>query len=303
MNDNEEKVDLKTSILSRIEGEKVCPRSRWAFRSHEAGIWLLWVGSVVIGSLAVAVSLFVLSYRQYALYEATHENFYTFVIEALPYLWIILFGVMAFVAVYNLRHTKHGYRYPVWQILGSSLVVSLAGGAALQFFGFGYAIDHELGEQMTMYSSQEKLERRAWQVPEEGRLLGRRVEETIESTQLVFEDVSGGRWVMDSVELPPRDIELLESNELVRVLGKNIDEKLKLFHLCGVFPWTAKPDIKLQQLSYERERFVEHARQHLRNIEERMEFEVDGDEPGNTEDDESVCDNIPAFKRIELKRS
>jgi hypothetical protein len=91
-------------------------------------VWFLWFFSVLFGALAVAVTLYVLMNHQYALYEATHNNLFTFIIEVLPFLWLFIFGLMTLVAIYNLRHTSRGYRYPVSVILASSLLLSLAGG-------------------------------------------------------------------------------------------------------------------------------------------------------------------------------
>jgi hypothetical protein len=150
MDDQPNKESCRESVMNRIVGEHISPHSKLFFQSREFAVWSLWVTSIVIGALAVAVTSFVLTHHEYALYEATHDNFLTFFIGALPYLWIITFGIMAFVAVYNLRHTKHGYRYPVWQIFLSSFVLSIAGGSVLQVFGMGYSVDHMLGRQMPM---------------------------------------------------------------------------------------------------------------------------------------------------------
>ncbi len=84
----------KDRVMSRIECEGICPRSKTFFKTRECGVWALWGASVIVGALSVAVTLFVIAYRQYALYEATHENFLTFIVEALPYLWITVFALM-----------------------------------------------------------------------------------------------------------------------------------------------------------------------------------------------------------------
>ena len=127
----------KDKVFSRIQGEAISPRSKLVFQSREFAVWALWTLSIVVGAFSVAVVGFVLTHHEYALYEATHENFATFIVEALPYMWILTFGLMAAVAIFNLRHTKHGYRYPLWQVFGSSVVLSLVGGGVLHVFGFG----------------------------------------------------------------------------------------------------------------------------------------------------------------------
>ncbi len=88
-NASESTSSLKQTVLARIDQENVCPRGRWLFHSRECVVWTLWLVTVLVGALAVAVSLFVIAQRQYALYEATHDNFLTFLVTVLPYLWII----------------------------------------------------------------------------------------------------------------------------------------------------------------------------------------------------------------------
>lgn len=295
---NEQKPNLKNAIFERILDEKVNPKPRWIFRSHEAMVWVLWAVSVLIGALAIAVSMFVISHGQYALFEATHENFVTFMMEALPYVWFVTFGTMAFAAVYNLRHTKRGYRYPVWQILASSVVLSFAGGSALQFFGFGYWVDHELGEQMPMYASQEKVDLKIWQAPEDGRLIGRVLEKNLETDDFIFEDTTGTYWAINREELPERDARLLESNKTVRVLGRVVDEDAMLFHLCGVFPWMNGPEVNSKLLGEERNMFIQNAKEHLQRLEERIESREEAQLEQSVIDTESICANIPAVKRI-----
>jgi heme/copper-type cytochrome/quinol oxidase subunit 2 len=262
---------LKQTVFERIEAEHVCPRSRLYFQSRECLVWTLWLMSVVVGSLAIAVSVFVVSHNQYALYEATHENFLTFLVDILPYLWLIVFGVMVLVAVYNLRHTKRGYRYPVPYILASSVVLSFAGGSALQFFGLGYTIDSMLGERMGMYTSLEKHEERVWQAPTNGRLLGRQVFVTVRPTStVVFADTTGQRWRLNVTELMERDRSLLSTEKRVRVLGTIVNDEVKIFHACGVFPWLMGQNVTLSQMSKEREAFLEMLYEQKRLAKERV---------------------------------
>ena len=44
--------------MHRIEGEGIFPRPRSFYTRHEVMVWGLWVVSIIIGALAVAVMLF-----------------------------------------------------------------------------------------------------------------------------------------------------------------------------------------------------------------------------------------------------
>lgn len=301
------KKPLKEVLFACIEEGKVCPRSRWVYFCQECIVWTAWVISILIGSLAVAISLFVVTHNQYALYEATHENFLTFVVEVMPYLWLIAFGVMVYIAVFNLRHTKRGYRYSITMILSSSLVLSFAGGSALHYFGLGYRIDNILGYQMPMYMSQNKLEQKMWQAPAEGRLVGRQVAKTIANNPIIiFEDMEGNRWQMNISELSEHDMNHMSSGKTVRLLGKSINPELKIFHACGAFPWMVNGETTLGQMSKERQVFIDQVYAHMKKEEERLallEKNTNESAPFSTSSQVySVCANIAAVRRMPVHR-
>lgn len=297
-------VSCKDKVMSRIECEGICPRSKTFFKTRECAVWALWAVSVVVGALAVAVTLFVIAHRQYALYEATHDNFLTFMVEALPYLWIVMFALMVGVAVYNLRHTKGGYRYPLWQIFGSSMVLSLAGGATLHVFGFGYFIDHELGEQMRMYTSQEKMEMRMWQNPEDGRLLGKVSAVPLPSEApgvVTFTDVSGKDWKVDVSDLAPHELDLLTKEENVRLIGVMTEGDM-LFHSCGAFPWLLDKPAKREDLEAARVAFEDKLHSYEERLEEKMPqlrgIDDENEEKEKNVEDDSLCANSMPVKRM-----
>lgn len=287
----------KKGVMSRIECGEVCPRSKTFFQTQECAVWLLWAISVVVGALAVAVTFFVFTHRQYALYEATHDTFFTFMVDVLPLLWIFVFGAMVLVAVYNLRHTKKGYKYPLWQIFGSSMVLSLAGGAALHLLGLGYTTDHMLGQKMGMYNSQDKIEQKMWQDPEEGRLLGR-FEGPLPppSTMMLFKDVSGDEWQVNVSDLSPDEQVIIGGQDTVRLLGKITDEGNMIFHSCGAFPWMLDREMSREDMRASREAFSMKV-ESFRERAEHMALKAEGREDEDGEN-ESPCGEIEPVRRM-----
>lgn len=242
MNTNDQKTsysDITNRILTRIETEHITPRARAVFVLQECGVWGLWLATVIVGAVAVAVTAYVAMNAEYALYEATHENFFTFIIEVLPYIWLVLFVVMTLIASKQLRQTKHGYRYTTISILGSSIAFSLLGGCAFQYLGFGYAFDQILGQQIALYMSQEKMDLKMWQMPESGRLVGMLVppDDVVFPPReaLLFQDINGVQWSVGDSEMNPRETALLQSGGRVRLLGTSTAPGV--FHVCGIFPW------------------------------------------------------------------
>lgn len=296
---------LKDCVLSAIDREQVCVRSRWFFVCKEAFVWSLWVLSVVVGALAVAVSLFVLSHQQYALYEATHDSWVGLMVQVLPYVWLILLVVMTVVALANVRCMNRGYRYQTWHILLSSLVLSIAGGLMLHSFGLGYLVDQQIGKGMPMYMSQEKFERKLWQAPNDGRLLGTLAHRTSAPTStIVFEDVLGTRWNIDVSELHLNDLVLLDSEKLVRLVGTTSNLSTRQFHACGAFPWMLDRPLSVQELKAERVEFLERVNRHKESV--PMDEPLFTDEFAESLATEAVqikprCADIPVVHRLEKK--
>ena len=64
MNTNDQKpntalIPMTERILTRIVTEQITPRGRLSFMLREWGIWCLWLVTVIIGALAVSVSVYV----------------------------------------------------------------------------------------------------------------------------------------------------------------------------------------------------------------------------------------------------
>lgn len=255
--------NLKNSVISRLEREALCPRSRTYFNVKEGCVWLLWLISVLVGALAVAVTLFVVSSRQFSLYEATHENFITFLFLVAPYLWLAILTVMVTAAWYQLRNTKRGYRFSVPWLLVGSVVFSTGLGGALHSIGTGFSIDQTLGKIVSDYPSQEKLELTMWQQPAAGRLVGQlAVAEVSAASAFYFNDAKGKQWQLNVSELQEADLVFLNSRTLVKLVGLPRESGADTFYACGVFPWTYHQDHSRAELvaiqRQDRERMRRH---------------------------------------------
>jgi hypothetical protein len=259
---------VATSVLKRIKTEQVTPRPRYTFVVREYAVWLLWVLTVLLGAAALAVLFYVGMNATYALYEVTHQNFLTFLFAVLPYVWLILLTLMAYLAVYGLRHTKRGYRYSAIELVGSSLLLSLAGGLFFHYVGFGHMLDQTLGRQIAQYMSMEKMELKMWQMPASGRLVGMvapRPETMSRDSILQFADKDGVSWTLSSTELTDYEMELLLTKERVRLLGTSTAPTV--FHICAVFPWMFDKAMARADMERERRLFEDRIRDHARMIE------------------------------------
>lgn len=243
--------------MQRIDAERVCPRSRLFFRSWECVVWTLWFVSLLVGAVAMAVTISVLEHRQYAIFEVTHDSYVAFLLTVLPYVWLVVFGVMLLLAAYNLRHTRYGYRIPLWLVVGSSVAGSVGLGLALQVVGVGMAVDQVLDREMPLYPSQARLEAKRWQDPPAGRLVGVQIYTTIApSSTVIVRDIAGVEWRVNVWELTPADRKQLASGETVRLWGTTTDAMLQQFHACAVLRWMIESRMSQAERLAERQSFI-----------------------------------------------
>lgn len=257
------------AVLTRIERENVQPRSRLFFQSRECVIWMVWFVALLLGAIAVAVTLYVSMSVPYTLYEATHSNLLTAFISALPYIWIMIFVLTAYMAIIHFRYTKHGYRYQTFTILGGSLFLSVIAGIGLQAVGGGYILDQTLGNWIAMYPSYEQQRVGLWQQPGQGRMIGtlvpleEREDAAPEDQQFVFRDHDESVWDLDTSELDQGDVTLLREagQQPVRVIGTTTDSGM--FHVCGVYPWLSGGRLTRSELAETRESFMQTVQYYL----------------------------------------
>ena len=257
---------LAQAVLDRIEKEAVVPSPRWQFAVVQYGVWVLWAISVIIGALSIAVILFAAAHARFAIFETTHESIWAFYLQVLPYIWIVLFAGMAVWAYYNLRHTRHGYRYPFWQILLSSLFFSILGGLVLHGFEVGMLIDLSLGNDFAAYPSVAHIEERMWDQPNQGLLIGQIIVPMHPTTTIHFVDDHGAQWIVRTDELPNVDRVLLLSGDRVRLLGTTTDPVSHVFYVCGVFPWEFNHAFSTRDLRRDRQTFVSRVKQYVQTV-------------------------------------
>jgi len=293
---------IRHRVLCTIDEQKVAPRSKYLYWCENTAMWFIWLFTVLLGALATAVLLFTSSYRYYDIYEATHDNFVTFFLEALPVLWIVAFIVLMFVAMRGLRATRRGYRLSPVLVGGSSIGVSVLLGMIGSALGFGFVVDRALGEFAPMYYSQAEREQVIWQHPAEGRLTGRAVGAAApEVGQISFIDSAEVVWVMDIQELRQQDRELLESRARVRVLGQHMSDDPARFHACGVFPWMLDKNRPMKELSAERQAYVDKMYAHSDTaVKQLRAYEQVAFDEARVENEPSmkICASIAAVRRI-----
>lgn len=189
--------EFDKKLAEKIKEEKLAPKPRWHFLLKDYVVWASGTLSLLIGAATVSVMIYLLKYNGWELREETHKSFLEFLILTLPYFWIIFSGLFIFILYYNLKHTKKGYRYPVWAIVMSGFFASLILGSIFYLFGVGQRIDNVLGARAPMYEKVMNRQIPFWFNPEEGRLAGT-VSSEVENESFYLVDPAGQVWQVTS---------------------------------------------------------------------------------------------------------
>jgi hypothetical protein len=227
-------------VLDKIKEEKISPRPRWIFFLRDCVIWSAFVVSVIVGSLAFCVILTVSLNNDWDIYEYLGRTPLQHVIFSLPYFWIITLLLFFGLAYFNYKHTKKGYQYHAFTVLGLSVLSSVVFGSILSASGTGIKIDRYLDQNLPNFETMNccQVHQDVWSHPEKG-LLGGKIKDVIDQKDFRLEDYGGFVWIVqedeNTIEFEP--IQIMAGEE-VKIIGK--EEKENVFRAEEIRPWQGK---------------------------------------------------------------
>ncbi|MCK5767319.1 MAG: hypothetical protein KAH35_02955, partial [Candidatus Atribacteria bacterium] len=127
--------NISEEIFKKIKKENIKPKSYRYFATKNYFIWFLFGISIILGSFAFSMILFMFRQLDWDIYHYLGNSFLKTVFISLPYLWLIFLILFLGIAYYNFIHTKRGYRFRFITILVTSLIISTLLGTALYFNG------------------------------------------------------------------------------------------------------------------------------------------------------------------------
>ncbi|MFZ2682088.1 MAG: hypothetical protein WAZ14_03285 [Patescibacteria group bacterium] len=232
---SESKIDFVANVMQRIESEKIQTKSRVWFILHDLGFWSLWFLSALIGAFALSATVFVIQSSSWRWYLVTHDSFLDYATDVMPYVWLVLFGLMCVIAYVNLRHTPKGYKYSFLGLIVLNLGVTVLLAGLLTAAGLGKFVDEQVGKHIPLYSSISKKQELEWFKPSQGLLIGEVA--ALEQTQMIFilTAPDASELVIDGHLLSEGEWRLLEVEKVrVRVIG--VPKESAPFVACVVLP-------------------------------------------------------------------
>jgi len=210
----------KTSkkILDKIEKEHIKPRPKWQFVAMHILMFVLFGLTIFLGALAVSVILVKVMASDWSVIPRLPGG----PLLVLPYLWILLFGIMILVASFLFEQTEKGYKHNLWIVAIASIGLSIILGSLLFAVRVGEGVEDGLREHFKPYKQYVEMREKAWHAPEHGVLPGR-VIEIEKDIMILLDDLKGLKWDVDitDAKMPMRPIKI---DQIIIVVGKKTGE-------------------------------------------------------------------------------
>jgi len=215
--------NLSDKILETLEKKHIAPKSKYVFLLTDILFWVVGVVSLVIGSLAVAVTMFILHGQQW-LWLRRVAGPAKIILYVFPYFWFFLFILFILIAYISLRYTARGYKLTLCIAGLVYIVTTLCGGALLYYIGIAPKVEEQLIIHTPWYEHMLLPRQHIMHNPENGLLLG--VFETDEDYSYI-RDRDNIVWTLDMSEFDMDDIDAdedIHEGMVVHALGKKIKD-------------------------------------------------------------------------------
>ncbi|MBP9749983.1 MAG: hypothetical protein KBD21_04615 [Candidatus Pacebacteria bacterium] len=213
-----DRTSLADRVFETIETRGVEPKPRWHFLLHEWVVWGVTGVSFVVGSIATALTLYIVEASFITEQHIAHTDLGRLV-GMLPWIWLLLIVVAILYGVYAFSTTERGYRWQTGYVVALALVLSICVGYGLHRSGLSEAIDRYLIAEVALYRPMSGFYAAHWMNVSEGRWVGVITEEVGQDV-FVLHALDGEVWnVHVSDETVFRGMEELQDRMRVRVVG------------------------------------------------------------------------------------
>lgn len=212
---------LSDNIIGKIKCDHITPVPRWHFLLKSYTLWVLFVFSVILGSVSFSVAAHIAESGDLNLLDHLQGNWLISAVMLLPLFWLISLFFFALLAYLNWKCTKHGYCMRRRWIVMGSVALSIFLGAFFYVVGLGSRTDLMMSRVAPFYDQyKHKARRDLWQQPERGLLTGKIIDIDEETEKLLLRDENGKNWIVDDRDVRWENTKLEEKGKVIKVLGR-----------------------------------------------------------------------------------
>ena len=224
---------ITNKVLEKIKKEEIKPEAKWKFLLKDYLVWGLFVLALIVGALAVAVIIFGIKISDWDMSGRLAGGPIRFLIMTLSYFWLLIFVAFVLVAYYNFKHTKKGYKYNIFVIIGVSLLSTILLGSLAYSIGWGEKLENSLVGRAPFYQGMQRHRQEMWSQPERGLLVGKILR--VEEDKFFLEDIGRKEWQVFSAEAQLSPMVVVETGEMIRILGQILAPAQ--FRAERIMPW------------------------------------------------------------------
>lgn len=204
-------------IKKKIKREKIKPKARWRFYALNFGWWLLFAFLFIIISIAFGVIIYMIKGADWEVARLVATGIWGRLLLVIPSLWLLLIVITTFIAVWEFRKTRKGYRYDAVVIFGVVLIGSVVLGSVVYASGLGERLDSLLTDNMPFYKGRLHQQMDLWDHADKGLLIGRAVD--LNEEEITLHAPRGIEWVVDITDIDSTDFKI---GDVLKIDGKAI---------------------------------------------------------------------------------
>lgn len=216
-----DKKTLGEKVLATIKDKKIHRKARWKFLLRDYMIWFFGFISLLLGSLALSVMIYMMRQNGWEDYSYVNDSFLRFVVITLPYFWILFLGFFIFISDYYIKNTKKGYKYRLSLVILGSVLINVFLGVLFYKIGVGEAVDDVLSERAPFYSEFINPNMRLWNQPELGLLSGK-INKVSSQYEFELKDIDSKDWVVFHDNYMAMPVASIEKGLRVNLVGEMI---------------------------------------------------------------------------------
>lgn len=230
--------NLTDSVLGKIKEQNIKPIPKWEFLLKEYFVKGLFISNLLFGSIGFGIVIYLMTNSELVSDPSLVSNLWEWLIIAVPFVWIILTIIFIFVAYYNFRHTKKGYKISVFKILLINVGISLIFGIILNILGVSQKLNDVFIDKVPFYTHSLDLRTQVWMRPDQGYLAGTIIDIDKSNNKIGIKDLNGQEWNVNIEDAFVKGRVKLEINEQIKLIGKLASENS--FDASELRPWSGR---------------------------------------------------------------
>jgi hypothetical protein len=222
--------DISQAVLDDIKKDNIKPFARSGFVVKKMVFWLIAFLSVILGSLAAAVTIFLFVDSDLS---AVSRLGVSSALRVLPYFWFIFLAIFLALGEYYFHKTSFGYRYRLAVVAVIYIAITAIFGSIGYGAGVGGSIEAVIADNLPLYHKYLYNKEAIWTNPDKGLLSGEI--KAVNGEKILLVDFKGNVWEIDLADSALRGRAVIGFGEKIRIIGTKTGENM--FKADEVRPW------------------------------------------------------------------